>query len=367
MKGKSLLAFAVALLFSSNCLLAQNQEERQIKEPGKIVFKPHWYMQIQAGAAHTVGEAKFKDLISPAAALNFGYQFNPAFALRFGASGWQARGGWVSNPKATYKYKYLQGNVDAVFNFSNIFGKFNPERILDWYAFLGVGFNHAFDNDEAVAIAAQGANMQYLWKDSKNLFVGRGGLGMNIKLSDRVGLNIEANANTLSDKFNSKKAGNSDWQFNGVIGLTIKLGKGYTKTQPVYYEPAPVAEPKPEPKVEPQPAPAPVVKVEPMKQNIFFDINQSVIRADQAYKIDELSAYLNEHPKANVSIIGYADKGTGNSRINDRLSKERAVAVSEALQAKGIAANRIITDAKGDTVQPFTVNDENRVSICIAE
>jgi len=49
------------------------------------------------------------------------------------------------------------------------------------------------------------------------------------------------------------------------------------------------------------------------------------------------------------------------------LSKERSAAVSAALQAKGIAASRITTDAKGDTVQPFNVNEENRVSICIAE
>ena len=70
---------------------------------------------------------------------------------------------------------------------------------------------------------------------------------------------------------------------------------------------------------------------------------------------------------AKVVITGYADKKTGNARINDRLSKQRSAAVSEALQAKGIAASRIVTDAKGDTVQPFSVNEENRVSICIAE
>ncbi len=367
MKGKNLLFFVAALLFSSNFLLAQNQEERQIKEPSKIIFNPHWYMQIQAGVAHTIGETKFKELISPTAALNLGYQFNPAFALRFGASGWQAKGGWVTNPKATYKYKYLQGNVDAILNLSNLFGKFNPERTLDWYAFLGAGFNHAFDNDEAIAIAAQGANMQYLWKESKNLIVGRGGLGLNIRLSDKVGLNIEANANTLSDKFNSKKAGNLDWQFNALAGFTIKLGKSYTKTEPVYYEPTPIPEPKPEPKVEPKPVVTPIEKFEPMKQNIFFDINQSVIRKDQESKIDELVIYLNKYPNSKVSIIGYADKGTGNSKINDRLSKERAASVSEALQNKGISEKRIITDAKGDTVQPFAVNDENRVSICIAE
>lgn len=367
MKIKSLLVFAAVLLIGSNNLFAQEQSEKQIKEPGKVEFNPHWYMQIQAGAAHTVGEAKFKDLISPAAALNFGYQFNPILGMRFGASGWQAKGGWVTNPKATYKFNYLQGNVDAVFNLSNLFGKFNPERTFDWYAFLGAGFNYAFNNDEAVTLAAQGAKMEYLWEDSKTSIVGRGGLGLNIRLSDRVAFNVEANANTLSDRFNSKKAGNIDWQFNGLVGLTIKFGKSYTKTEPVYYEPTPVTEPKPVVKEEPKAEPKPVVKVEPMIQNIFFDINKSVIRQDQAYKIDELVSYMNKYPNAKLAIVGYADKGTGNTKINDRLSKERAASVYEALKAKGISENRIITDAKGDSVQPFAENDENRVSVCIAE
>ena len=82
------------------------QEQRQIKEEGKTVFKPHWFMQVQAGAAHTVGEADFTDLISPAAAVNVGYKFAPAFGARLGVSGWQAKAGWVT-PSQTYQYKYL--------------------------------------------------------------------------------------------------------------------------------------------------------------------------------------------------------------------------------------------------------------------
>ena len=83
--------------------------------------------------------------------------------------------------------------------------------------------------------------------------------------------------------------------------------------------------------------------------------------------IDELVAYMTKYPNAKVVITGYADKKTGNASINDRLSKQRSAAVLKALQAKGIAADRISTDAKGDTIQPFNVNEENRVSICIAE
>ena len=52
-------------------------QEQRIKEESKTIFKPHWFIQAQIGAAHTVGEGEFTDLISPAAALNVGYKFAP--------------------------------------------------------------------------------------------------------------------------------------------------------------------------------------------------------------------------------------------------------------------------------------------------
>ena len=51
---------ALVLGLSAIATFAQtgNTETRQIKEEGKTVFNPHWFMQVQAGASHTVGEAK---------------------------------------------------------------------------------------------------------------------------------------------------------------------------------------------------------------------------------------------------------------------------------------------------------------------
>ena len=159
-------------------------------------------MQIQGGVEHTIGEGDFGDLISPAAALYVGYKFNPWLGVRAGLSGWQAKGAWVS-PYTTYKYNYLQGNVDAMFDLCNMIGKFNRKRVVNPYLFVGVGVNGAFNNDEAVALNAQGYNMANLWDGSKVFVAGRLGLGLDFRLSDRVNFNIEANGNVLSDKFNS--------------------------------------------------------------------------------------------------------------------------------------------------------------------
>lgn len=361
---KNILISLVVLL----CVTMTFAQGRQIKEPAKVIFHPHWFVQAQVGAAHTVGEAKFADLISPAAAFNVGYKFVPAFGARVGVSGWQAKGGWV-NPEQSYQYKYLQGNIDIMADLSTLFCGFNPKRVFNGYIFAGVGLNRGFDNDEANSLDTRTYKLEYLWQEGKFLAAGRFGLGCDLRLNDRLAINIEANANLLSDKFNSKKAGNCDWQINALVGLNIRLGKSYTKTAPVYYEPEPVVkvQPKPAPIVKQEPPQQQQAAVEPMKQDIFFALNSTRIQNDQQVKIASLVEYLGKYPTAKVTVTGYADVNTGNAKINSRLSEARAKNVAEALKAKGIAADRIIVDFKGDTVQPYSTPEENRVSICIAK
>ena len=85
-------------------------------------------------------------------------------------------------------------------------------------------------------------------------------------------------------------------------------------------------------------------------------------------KVEDVVAYLNKYPEAKVSITGYADKGTGNPKINVGYAQKRAQMVADLLTKKfGISSSRITVDSKGDTVQPYEQNDLNRVSICIAE
>ena len=153
MKVKSLVSCIASLLLLCSFSVSAQQPERKLVSPEQVVFNPHWFMQLQGGAGYTVGEAEsFGDLISPAAALNFGYQFSPAFGLRFGASGWQAKGSWVS-PRYDYKFNYIQGNVDAMLSLTNLFCGFNHKRTLDFYAFLGVAANDRFHNNEALDAA----------------------------------------------------------------------------------------------------------------------------------------------------------------------------------------------------------------------
>lgn len=367
---KLTLTLALLALLIPGRMISQEVAAGELIEPARTEFNPHWSMQLQAGGAYTVGEAdKFKDLVSPAAALNFGYSFSRVFTLRFGASGWQARGAWV-DPYKTYKYNYLQGNVDAVISLTNIFCGFNPNRTLDFYGFLGVGGNYAFHNDEAISMAAAGDNFQKLWHGHRWGFAARGGLGLNIWLSSRVALTVEANANMLPDNFNSKKGSCFDWQYNGLVGVTIRFGKNSRTIPAVYKEVVeviePVVEPEPEPVVEPEPEPVKVVKPAPVTENIFFIINSAKIRSSEAEKVDRLVEYMKAYPETKVTVTGYADKDTGTSAYNMALSGRRADAVAAALKAAGISAERITVKALGDSEQPFAVNNLNRVAIAVA-
>lgn len=364
----------VAFLMCSTVVFAQQSgdisgQPRAIEE-GKTVFNPHWFLSVQGGGAYTVGESAFGDLLSPSVAMAFGYKFTPLFGLRAEVSGWQAKGGWV-NPTTNYKYKYLQGSVDAMLDLSDLCRGFNSERIFNAYLFLGVGLNGAFSNDEAVALNAGGYKLHHLWTGKKVYVAGRGGVGANFRLNDHVAINLELNANMLSDKFNSKKGRNADWQFNALAGLTFTLGKSHRKTAPVYHEVEPpvtipaAEEVKSAPVVE-QPKKETVIR-KALKQNIFFALNSARIQDDQQAKIASLIEYMKKYPTATMNVTGYADVNTGNPGINRRLSEARANNVAEALKAKGITADRIIVDFKGDTVQPYSTPEENRVSICIAE
>ena len=344
-------------------------------------FDPYWFMQIQGGAAHTIGETSFGDLISPSAAVSFGYQFSPVFGMRLQANGWQSKGGWAGfraqkgeTPyNAQYKYKYVAPGVDFMFNLSNLFCGWNPNRVLNVTAFAGAGANIAWDNDEVNELATtikntSTYNLEYLWDGTKVRPYGRAGIELAFKVSKSVSLMIEGNANVISDKYNSKKADNPDWYFNALAGLRINLGKSATKKEkPVEPEPTPAPVQKVE---EPAPAPAPVVekKVEEIRRDIFFTINSNKISEKENKKILEVIDFLVKYPEAKVVVTGYADKGTGNDRVNDRIAAKRAAAVVWMLEKRyGIPAERITEESKGARVQPFAENDMNRVSIMIAK
>lgn len=368
------LLLLLGLLFSTSiCTFAQQDEEKRLVSLGQDFFVPHWFMSLHAGAAYDVGEAKFSKLLSPGAQASLGYHFTPLFATRLSIGGWEARNRYAY-PSEKYKWNFIQPAVDAMVDITTLIDGWEPERFFHLYAFAGVGLNISFNNDDAVNASARMANsyklrelvqltpnyFEKLWEDSRLNPVVRAGIGADFHITDNVALGAEVNANMLPDHFNSKlgKHDNRDWHFNAMVGVKFIIGKSHGRTDPTYQTVHKPVEPK-----EPQFVDVPVEKIS-FNVNIYFVINQSIIRTNQMAKLRSLIHYLNEHPKAFVRLSGYADKDTGTPEINMRLSVERSQVVSQFLQNAGIEEWRIRRFAKGDRVQPFDIPEDNRVCIC---
>ena len=373
---KTILSCLLALGF-----LSASAQEQQPKT--EYIFNPHWYVQIQPlGLQHTLGEVDFGDLNSYNVQAAIGRQFSPVFGARLAVNAWQSKGGsTIENQKFTWAWKYVAPSLDLTVNLSNALCGFNPNRVFNLGFIAGLGANIGLSNDDAAAAANKidamfpndsrinwdaADNLDYLWDGSKVRLIGRLGLTGDFKINDKVSVGLELNANTLNDHYNSKKAGNWDWYFNALAGVKINLGKTYeTRVIPPLEPEIRYVEKVVEKVVE---VPAPAVEREAIRRDIFFIINKTDIRPEEAVKVKEIADYLNKYPTAKVVVTGYADAGTGNDRINDRLAAGRAdVVVKSLINDYGISQGRISYDSKGSRVQPFAENDLNRVSICIAE
>ena len=356
-------------------LTASAQEQKGTTE---YVFEPHWYVQVQP-------ETKFGDLLSYNVQAAIGRQFTKLWGARLAVNAWQSKGGSkyeFNNNKYDYNWKwnYIAPTIDGTLNLSNLVAGFNPNRVFNLTAFAGIGLNIAWKNDDAAAKNAQIKTdlglvghepLAYLWDGTKLRLMGQFGLNGDFKINDAWSINVELSANTLNDKYNSKKAGNWDWYFNALAGVKYNFGKTYSTR----FIPAPEPEiryvEKIVEKIVEVPAPAPAetaaTAAEPLRRDIFFAIGKTIIRKSEQQKVNDVVEYLKANPEAKVNVTGYADAGTGNDRINDRLAAGRADVVVKALKKAGIAASRISYDSKGARVQPFADNDSNRVSIVIAE
>ena len=109
----------------------------------------------------------------------------------------------------------------------------------------------------------------------------------------------------------------------------------------------------PKPAPAPAPAPAPVPKKAPPEKIVFaadalFDFNKAVLKPDGMKAMDDFAGRLKGVSYDVIVAIGYADR-IGSDDYNKKLSVRRAEAVKDYLvKNKGIDANRIYTDGKGE-------------------
>ena len=82
---------------------------------------------------------------------------------------------------------------------------------------------------------------------------------------------------------------------------------------------------------------------------ILFATNKSNLSAEAKSNLKKFADEMKDLTDTDITIYGHTDN-TGSAEVNERLSLQRANAVSAKLQADGIAKSRITTEGKSFTM-----------------
>lgn len=350
--------FAVALLAMGVAAPAMAQES-----DGKD-YKPfpHMFIGVQGGGQTTFTNYDNSKLITPTASLSFGSFFTPVVGARLHVNGaWNKGGLHYTDINGTqvdmgkYKYNYVTTDLDLLINMVTLFGK-KDYYPVNLYLIGGIGLNTAFNNDDAYAMKDV---MPFAWDGKRLSHNARVGAMLDVNLCKNVSLNLEVAANSLSDRYNSKIADKDDWQLTAQLGLAFKFGfkkkpapveEWATRIDTIWYDDI---------------AYAPRVEDGTATWNVFYEIRESEFEANS--QLQAIGSFLKDYRDCKITIKSYADRGTGNPKINMGYSKQRSDKAVKALTDAGVNPSAIVSaEYFGDTVQPFEENDKNRVTIITA-
>lgn len=149
------------------------------------------------------------------------------------------------------------------------------------------------------------------------------------------------------------------------IGVLIWLVTTYGKPEDAPQVSAPPSTAAPTPASEPEPtavpAPAP-----PPSAKLYFTAGKTEMTQDAAQNLNAVTAYLKANA-ATKAVISAFHEPTGNKAQNQALAKNRAKAVSEALKAAGIGADRVVMQKPQETAGAGTDAEGPRVEVTIQE
>lgn len=386
MKTK-IMTLALAALAAS---ALQAQEPAQ-KPAYKTSFvkdgKAHWFLEVGDAATISLAgnnrDVNFTDrvsLLNPSLAI--GRWSTPAFGMRLTLQGGKTfdyarpAGLWAA---ATTTNGYLRHDVtygfaqyDFLFDLVNYFAPYKENRFFHVIPFLGVGLGYKHEV-EAINV-----------KDKSHRFspLADAGLQLKLRLARFVDFNLEGKITASDLRLPSQedhvKSG-TDFIAQAGASLTFHLGrKTFEAITPndealiadlngqinaLRAENAELAKrPVRCPDVE-----IPVADSKVIGNVIYFRLNSAVVDKNQMINVYNIAEYAKSNTET-ITLVGYADRQTGNPNYNMALSKRRAEAVADILVKKyGISRDRLKIDWKGDTVQPYAENVWNRIVLMSAE
>jgi OOP family OmpA-OmpF porin len=218
-----------------------------------------------------------------------------------------------------------------------------------------VGMNYAQTRD---SFSGTGAVRVTNPNPSKNATNYKFGAGLQYAFTDSLAMRVEAERYRINDAVGNK--GDVDLYSVGLIyrfGPKAQAPAPYV-APPVYVAPAPVVVAAPPP----PPPPAPRFEKFTLSATELFGFDSAELQMPQP-KLDEIAKALTANSEINdVVITGYTDR-LGSSSYNQKLSERRANTVKNYLSAKGVSANRLKAEGKGEANPVVECSDKNRPAL----
>lgn len=177
------------------------------------------------------------------------------------------------------------------------------------------------------------------------------GAGLQYAITDALSVRGELERYRVKDGIGNR--GHIDM---ASVGLIYRFGPKPQKPvmQAAYVPPAPppAAQPAPVAVLPPPPAPVPMpvppqIEKYTLSATELFAFDSSTLQGSQP-KLDEVASALRLNGDVqNVVITGYTDR-IGSPGYNQKLSERRAAEVKSYLVSKGVAANRLSAQGKGE-------------------
>ena len=351
-------------------------------------FWSNWFITVNGGAQMYFSDhnkqMKLKDRFSPSINAGFGKWFTPAIGVRLMYNGyrldgltqikdnstgevydWSHSDDYTTTAPALYRQKidYYSFHTDVMLNLTNLFLGHNINRFWHITPYFGFGYAVTDKKYEAKEITA-------------NL-----GLINSFRISNALEFNIEVQSALVHDRFDGEPGGRIK---DGLLGLTAgftykfkKHGWNKSTTTTIYDEKelnrlreelnmANADRDRLKDSLDNQQH---IQQDRIVEKEIFaaplyvtFKINKWDLSKEARVSLGLLAEAIKKSNSQSVfTIYGYADAATGNDKINDMLSKNRAQVVYDCLTKEfNVPADRLQMEYHGGTENMFY--DEPRLS-----
>lgn len=184
------------------------------------------------------------------------------------------------------------------------------------------------------------------------------GLGLQYAFTESLAMRAEAERYRVNDAIGNK--GHIDLV---SVGLIYRFGGKTQAPAPRALAPEPVREVVAVAPPAPPPPPAPRFEKYTLSATELFAFDSAELQMPQP-KLDEIASALGGNRDVNdVVITGYTDR-IGSDKYNQKLSERRAVSVKNYLAGKGIDANRLKAEGKGEA-NPVVVCSDKKLPALI--